>query len=66
MPKQKTRKSVSKRFRITRRGKLLHKKGRSSHLLAHRSRKSKRAAHRKKVMSPVEAKRLKRLLGLMG
>lgn len=46
MPKQKTRKSIAKRFKVTKTGKVLRKGSFSSHLKAG---KSKRRLRRQKV-----------------
>ena len=66
MPKQKTNKSAAKRFRVTKKGKVLRRMAGHGHLLAHKSRKRKRKAHRPLNCQPADAKRMKRLLGLMG
>lgn len=66
MPKQKTNKSAAKRFRVTRRGKVLRRMAGKGHLLAHKSRKRKRNYRRAKVCRPMDASRMKRLLGLKG
>lgn len=62
--KQRTDKSVSKRFKITGTGKVL----RRSHYLRHlRSKKSKRQVRDLKMMKPVEGtmmKKIKQMLGL--
>lgn len=63
-PKQKTRKSAVKRFKITSTGKVLRRRQNMRHLRAH---KSKSAIRRYKV--PVEVKgkialKIKRMLGL--
>ena len=42
MPKQKTKKSVAKRFRRSAGGKMLRSKGGKGHLQTHKSRKRKR------------------------
>jgi large subunit ribosomal protein L35 len=66
MPKQKTNKSAAKRFRVTRRGKVMRHMAGSGHLLAKKSRKRKRNLRRVKSCQPMDAKRMKRLLGYMG
>ena len=62
MPKQKTNSSTSKRFRITRTGKVLHRKATGNHMLTKKS-----GSRRRRVdgMSDVtaERKKIKRLLG---
>lgn len=62
MPKQKTRKSISKRFRLTKTGKVLRRGSAVRHL---RANKSKRRVRRQKVLKTVigkKAKNLKKLL----
>lgn len=66
MPKQKTNKSAAKRFRVTRRGKVLRRMAGHGHLLAGKSRKRKRRYRRPQSCEPMDAHRMKRLLGLMG
>jgi large subunit ribosomal protein L35 len=62
MPKMKTHRASAKRFRITRRGKVLHRKATGNHMLT-----KKRGNRRRRVegMSEVIAERtaVKRLLG---
>ncbi|OGK25703.1 50S ribosomal protein L35 [Candidatus Roizmanbacteria bacterium RIFCSPHIGHO2_02_FULL_38_11] len=63
MPKQKTHKSAAKRFKITKRGKLLHRSNYFRHL---RSKKNKRQIRRLKQMKQVKGryeKKIKKLLG---
>ena len=62
MPKQKTNSSTSKRFRITRTGKVLHRKATGNHMLTKKSGSRRR---RVEGMSEVtaERKKIKRLLG---
>ncbi len=62
MPKQKTHSSTAKRFRITRRGKVLHRKATGNHMLTKKSGSRRR---RVEGMSEVTAERtkIKRLLG---
>lgn len=62
--KQKTRKSAAKRFKITKKGKVLH---RSHHLRHLRSKKSKRRIRGLKQMKVVVGKyekKIKRMLGI--
>ena len=62
MPRMKTHRAAAKRFRITRNGKLLHRKATGNHLLT-----KKTGARRRRVegMAEVTAERTKirRLLG---
>lgn len=64
MSKQKTRKSASKRFKISSKGKLMHRKHYQRHL---RSNKSKKQLRTYKVMKEVKGaykKKIKKMLGL--
>ena len=64
MPKQKTRRAVLKRFKITKTGKVLRRSQGMRHL---RRRKSKKAIRRYNVPKQVTgkwAKKIKRMLGL--
>ncbi|MFQ5843665.1 MAG: 50S ribosomal protein L35 [Planctomycetota bacterium] len=63
MPKQKTNKSVRKRFRLTKNGKIRRSKANRRHLLAGRTRKRKRQLRRGDVVSAGEARTILRLLG---
>jgi large subunit ribosomal protein L35 len=62
MPKMKTHRSAAKRFRITRNGKVLHRKATGNHMLTKKSGSRRR---RVEGMSEVTAERtkIKRLLG---
>jgi large subunit ribosomal protein L35 len=60
MPKQKTNKSVKKRFRVTGTGKLKRNKGNKRHLLSGRSPKRKRQLRQAEVLpTSIAAKYLK-------
>jgi large subunit ribosomal protein L35 len=62
MPKMKTHRATAKRFRITRRGKVLHRKATGNHMLT-----KKTGSRRRRVegMNEVTAERkvIRRLLG---
>jgi large subunit ribosomal protein L35 len=62
MPKMKTHRSAAKRFRITRKGKVLHAKATGNHML---TKKSGGRRRRVEGMSEVTAERrkIRRLLG---
>lgn len=63
MPKHKTRKSAAKRFKITKSGKVLHRKHYSRHL---RSKKSKKQIRNYKLMKEVKGAyktKIKKMLG---
>lgn len=62
MPKMKTKKAAAKRYTITPRGKVKHKKMGLRHLLTKKSRKRKRHLRHSGLLSPAEVKRARRLL----
>lgn len=62
MPKLKTNKSVAKRFRLTKSGKLKKRSARRGHLLGKKSRKAKRKLRRSSYLSSVDASKIRRLL----
>ncbi|HDZ86723.1 hypothetical protein LCGC14_0760230 [marine sediment metagenome] len=62
MPKKKTHKGAAKRFKITKNGKIRHKKMGSSHLLEKKSQKRKRNLRKKGLASSADAKSIKKLI----
>ncbi len=62
MPKMKTRKSASKRYKITKNGKVKYKKQGLRHILSKKSTKRKRKLRKTGILSPAEVKRAKVLL----
>lgn len=62
MPKLKTRRAVAKRFRITKKGKVLRRKGFKSHLLSHKSKKRKRGLRKAVLVSKPEREKIIKLL----
>jgi large subunit ribosomal protein L35 len=62
MPKMKTRKSASKRYRITGKGKVKYKKQGLRHILTKKSSKRKRHLRHSEILNRVELKRIKKLL----
>ena len=64
MPKMKTHKATSKRFKITGRGKLRRRKARATHLRRRKSKRSKRELRKDVSVSPADQKRVRRLLGM--
>jgi len=64
MPKMKTRKSISKRVKITGRGKAMVRKGGSSHLKSVNSPKKNRRLRLSKALSKGFAKQAKKLMGM--
>lgn len=65
MPKHKTNRSVRKRVKITKNGKVRRNKAFRRHLLAGRSQKRKRNLRRPGFVSPGERRTYLRLLGEM-
>ena len=63
MPKQKTRKSVTRRFKVTRTGKVLRRRGFSSHLNEKRSSKKRRKDRKPAEVTGFYAKKIKKSLG---
>jgi large subunit ribosomal protein L35 len=64
MPKQKTRKSISRRFRITKTGKVLRRQGFRRHLNVKKSAKKKRALNRVVHVKKTMAKKIKKRMGV--
>ena len=62
MPKQKTRKGVAKRLRITRTGKIVRSRSGRRHLLSGKSRKRKRQMRKKATLVHADIARTKRAL----
>jgi len=64
MPKNKTHSGAKKRFKITGTGKVLRQQTGLRHRLEVKSSKETRALAKDAVVSPADAKKAKRLLGL--
>ncbi len=62
MPKLKTRKSAKKRYKVTAGGKIMRRKSGISHLLEHRSSKSKRDNSGLAEVTKADAKKIAALL----
>ena len=62
MPKQKTRKGVAKRVRVTKTGKIIRRKAGSRHLLSGKSRKRKRKLRKTVSVAPADQARVARSL----
>ena len=63
MPKQKTRKSVSKRFQLTGSGKIKRNKAGHSHMLIRRDNDVKRAAKKSTLVAASDEKKVKKMMG---
>jgi len=58
----KTRKSITKRFKITKNGKILRRPSGQNHLLSKKSSQKKRSLKKWVEVSPYEVKKIKRVL----
>ena len=63
MPKQKTRKSITKRFRVTKNGKVLRRQGFARHLNTKKSKKKLRRLKKTIEVDKSHSKKIKKLLG---
>ncbi len=62
MPKVKTRKSVSKRFSVTKNGKVKRSQAKMRHLMTCKSRNKKRNLGRNTLASAPDAKNIKKMM----
>ena len=63
MPKMKTHRAAAKRFRVTRRGKVLHRKATGNHMLTKKTgSRRRRVEGMAEVTSTREQRKIKRLL----
>ena len=62
MPKLKTRKSVKKRFKITKKRKVKRTRSGKGHILTKKSRKRKRHLRKARMVSKKEARTLRKLM----
>lgn len=62
MPKQKTRKSLTKRMRVTATGKVMRTKSGRRHLLSNKTKKNKRNTRGKAVLTHADAAHAKRAM----
>ena len=63
MPKQKTKKSAAKRFKVTGSGKVMRRHAMKSHNLEKKSAKRKRKFRRDQAVSATDSREVKRMLG---
>ena len=63
MPKQKTKKAATKRFKLTAGGKVLRRHAMKSHNLEKKSAKRKRAFRRDQALEGKDAREVRRMLG---
>jgi large subunit ribosomal protein L35 len=64
MPKNKTHKGTAKRIRVTGSGKLVHEHTNNQHKFEVKSSSRKRRVKGTEVVSPADAPRMKKLLGI--
>jgi len=62
MPKMKTNKGIKKRFKLTKKGKVVFRSAGKGHLLTSKSRKRKRGLRTDHVMGGSMAKNIKKLI----
>ena len=62
MPKMKSNRASSKRFRFTGGGKIRRNKAYASHILTKKSRKRKRNLRKSGLVAPADAKRVRHLI----
>jgi large subunit ribosomal protein L35 len=63
VPKQKTKKAASKRFKVTGSGKVMRRHAMKSHNLEKKSAKRKRTFRRDQAVSATDSREVKRMLG---
>jgi ribosomal protein L35 len=63
MPKKKIKKAVTKRFKITKTGKVMHGSQFGSHLKLHKSKSRLRRQKEPKVMTGTFAKKIRQMMG---
>jgi large subunit ribosomal protein L35 len=62
MPKMKTRRGAAKRFKLTGSGKIKRNKAYKAHILTKKSPKRKRRLRKGTILTPIEVKRVKRMI----
>ena len=62
MPKMKSHRGAAKRFKITKKGKVKHRRGFRSHMLTSKSPKRKRQLRKAGYLDPSDAKNVKMML----
>ncbi len=62
MPKIKTKRGAAKRFKVSKTGKVMRRRGFKSHILSTKSRKRKRRLRQAESVSSYEAKTMRRLI----
>jgi large subunit ribosomal protein L35 len=62
MPKMKTRRGAAKRVKLTGSGKIKRNKAYKAHILTKKSPKRKRRLRKGTILTPIEVKRVKRMI----
>ncbi len=62
MPKIKTKRGAAKRFKVSKNGKVMRRRGFTSHILSTKSRKRKRRLRQPESVSSYETKTMRRLI----
>ena len=62
MPKIKTKRGAAKRFKVSKSGKVMRRRGFKSHILSTKSRKRKRRLRQAESVSSYESKTMRRLV----
>ncbi|MGH7915834.1 MAG: 50S ribosomal protein L35 [Candidatus Binataceae bacterium] len=62
MPKLKTNRSAAKRFKVTKTGKIMHKRAYLRHLLSSKSRGRKRRLRQAGILNPIDGKKMRALV----
>ncbi len=62
MPKMKTHSGASKRFRLTGKGKIMHRRSNRNHLLEHKPSTRTRRLARETVLAAADVKKVRNLL----
>ncbi|MDE0032379.1 MAG: 50S ribosomal protein L35 [Deltaproteobacteria bacterium] len=65
MPKIKTKRGAAKRFKVSKSGKVMRRRGFKSHILSTKSRKRKRRLRQAESVSSYESKTMRRLIPYM-
>lgn len=62
MPKKKTHRGAAKRFKLTKNGKVKHRRANRSHILTKKSPGRKRRLRKDKYLAPADAKNIKQMI----
>jgi large subunit ribosomal protein L35 len=63
VPKQKTKKSLARRFKITKKGKVIHRSAFGRHLKKAKSKTQKKKYKKMKKLEGTMAKKIKKIMG---